>query len=107
MVYNALDSYIVKDKLKYIKGNNLTEEQVKSIIEILYMNVNKKDIEKNYDDIFGDINIKIGFQDMNKENIKKIIFKNSNTTNEQVEEIINQYSLNNNDTKFFVIEFIN
>ena len=107
MVYNILDNAIVKDKLQYIKGKKLTEEQVKCLIELLYMNSKRIDVKDNYDDLFKDTNIKIGFHDMNKQNIKKIIFKDYNPTEEEIEEVINQYDLENDEIKLLVIELVN
>ena len=71
------------------------------------MNARRNDIKDNYDDLFKDINIKIGFHDMNKQNIRKIIFKDYNPTEEEVEEVINQYNAENDELKFLVIELNN
>ena len=106
MVLNALGDSIANDNLKYIKGKNLTDKQVNAIIEILYKNVKKENAEINYEQIFGDTNIKIGLKEMNKENIKNIIFNNSEPSEEEIKEVLAQYISENNIPKFFVIELM-
>ena len=106
MVLNALGNSITNDNLKYIKGKNLTDQQVNAIIEILYKNVKKENEEINYDQIFGDTNIKIGLKEMNKENIKNIIFNNSEPSEEEIKEVLAQYISENDIPKFFVIELM-
>ena len=108
MVYNSLGNSIVDDKLKYIKGKNLTKEQVKCIIDILYMNViHENNSENNYGEILGDAKIKIRMCDINKENVKNIIFKNNkNPDDEDVDEMLNQLTSSSENMKLFVIELL-
>lgn len=106
MIYDALGSSIVKDKLKYIKGKNLTDEQVNFIIDILYDKVNKKNKKREFnDEILEGQRINIEFRDINKQNVRKIIkFKDYNPTDEEIEEVLNQMFSENVKSKLFVIE---
>ncbi len=105
MVYDALGNSIVKYNQNYIKGNNFTNEQINCIIDILYNKVTKQNnIEEKYDEMFKDIKINIEFRDINKQNIRKILFKDENPTKEEIEEILNHYLSGTDKPKFFVVE---
>ena len=105
MVYDALGNSIVNYNQNYIKGKNLTNEQVNCIIDILYNKVTKQNnIEEKYDEMFKDIKINIEFRDINKQNIRKILFKDENPTKEEIEEILYHYLSGTDKPKFFVVE---
>ena len=91
MVYNVLSGNIVKDKSKYIKGKNLTYDQVEGIIDILFKIVSENEnVEKNEidDERLNDVKVNIRFYDANEENIRKYIFKGKTPTEEEVENAL-------------------
>ena len=107
MVNNALAGNIVNDKSEYIKGKNLTKEQVEGIIDVLFKIVSENEnVEKNEieDERLNDIKVNIGFYDANKENIRKFIFKGKNPTDEEVENTLNQFNSGEAETKILAVE---
>ena len=107
MVNNALGGNIVNDKSEYIKGKNLTKEQVEGIIDVLFKIVSENEnVEKNEieDERLNDIKVNIGFYDANKENIRKFIFKGKNPTDEEVENTLNQFNSGEAETKILAVE---
>ena len=107
MVNNALGGNIVNDKSEYIKGKNLTREQVEGIIDVLFKIVSENEnVEKNEieDQRLNDIKVNIGFYDANKENIRKFIFKGKNPTDEEVENTLNQFNSGEAETKILAVE---
>ena len=109
MVYNALGDTIVNDKSNYIKGKNLTSDQVEGIVDML-MNIvskNENSEESKFDDErLNDVKLKIGFYDGNKENVRKFMFRGKNPSDQDVENTYNQLSSNGTENvKFLAIEF--
>ena len=110
MVYNCLSANIVKNESEYIKGKNFTHEQVEGIIDTLFKIVNENEnVEINdiKDERLNDVNVKIGFYDANEENIKKFIFKGKNPTDEEVENMLDNFNSGNGGTKILEIEWQN
>ena len=110
MIYNALGDTIVNDNSKYIKGKNLTKDQVEGIIDMLLKSVKKEDDgeEDNQaeDERLKDVKVKIGFYDADKENVRKIIFRGKNPTDEEVDQMLNQLTSNGNENvKLLAVEF--
>ena len=109
MVNNVLSGNIVKDKSKYIKGKNLTYDQVEGIIDILFKIVSENEnVEKNEvdDERLNDVKVNIGFYDANEENIRKYIFKGKNPTEEEVENALNQFNSRGDQAKILAIEIV-
>ena len=107
IVYDALKNSIINDKDKYIKGKNLTVEQANCLMDILYnivANIDNNKEEEKYKRLLGDIKIKIEVLEINKENARKILFKDLDPTNEEIEETLGQFTNSNNIPKLFVIE---
>ena len=107
MVYNCLSGNIVKNKSEYIKGKNLTYDQVEGIIDTLFKIVveneiiEKKEIE---DERLNDVNVKINFYDANEENIRKFIYRGKNPSDEEVTNTLNQFNSGGVETKILAIE---
>ena len=105
MVLNAIGDSIVKG-LHFKKGVNLTMEHAQAIIDILYMTINETNNgDKNYEKILEDVKLKIGFCDINKDSIKNIMLKGQNPTDEEIEQVLEQFEGSIN-PKLFVIELI-
>ena len=107
IVYDALKNSIINDKDKYIKGKNLTVEQANCLTDILYNCVSNLDNDKEEDkhkELLGDIKIKIEVLEINKENARKILFKDLEPTEEEIEETLGQFANSNDIPKLFVIE---
>ena len=108
MVYNALESSIVS-KSEYVKGKNLTNDQVEGIVDALFNIVSKnQNSEKNdfEDERLNDVKIKIGFYDVDKENVRKFIFRGKNPTENEVENRYNQLTSNGSENvKLLAVEF--
>ena len=110
MVYNALGNSIVNNKSEYIKGKNVTTEQVEGIIDMLMDIVSKNETSETNkfdDERLNDVNLKIGFYDGDKENVRKFMFRGRNPTEKEVENTYNQLSSNGTENvKFLAIEFV-
>ena len=107
MVINALGGNIVNDKSEYVRGKNLTKDQVEGIIDVLFKIVSENEnVEKNEieDQRLNDIKVNIGFYDANEENIRKFIFKDKNPTDEEVENTLNQFNSGEAETKILAVE---
>ena len=110
MVYNALGNSIVNNKSEYIKGKNVTTEQVEGIIDMLMDIVSKNETSETNkfdDERLNDVTLKIGFYDGDKENVRKFMFRGRNPTEQEVENTYNQLSSNGTENvKFLAIEFV-
>ena len=107
IIYDALKGSIINDKDKYIKGKTLTIEQANCLMDILYnytTNIDNNKEEEKYKELLGEIKINIEVLEINKENVRKIIFKDLDPTDEEVDEALDQFKNSNNIPKFFVIE---
>ena len=90
-----------------MKGKNLTEEQVEGIIDILYQIVCKNENIDNYkfdDERLEDVKVNIGFYDVNKDNIKRIIFKGKNPSDKEVEDMLNELTSGDKNAKILAVE---
>ena len=105
MVMGAIGDNVVQSSL-FKKGINLTREHVEALIDIIYMNlIGTNNGDKNYDEILGDVKLKIGFCDVNSESIKNIMFKGQNPTEDEIEQVLEQFKSSIN-PKLFVIELL-
>ena len=106
MVMGAIGDNVV-ESTHFKKGINLTRGHVEALIDIIYMNlVGTNNGNKDYDKILGDVKLKIGFCDINKESVKNIMFKGQNPTEGEIEQVLEQFKSSIN-PKLFVIEIIN
>ena len=109
MIYNALGDTVVNDKSQYIKGKNLTKDQVEGITDMLLKTVKKEEgaeEEEVIDKRLEDVKVKIGFYDADKENVRKIIFRGKNPTDEEVDNMLNQLtSSGQENVKLLAVEF--
>ena len=106
MVMGAIGDNVV-ESTHFKKGINLTRGHVEALIDIIYMNlVGTNNGNKDYDKILGDVKLKIGFCDINKESVKNIMFKGQNPTEGEIEQVLEQFKLSIN-PKLFVIELLN
>ena len=106
MVLSAVGDSLVKE-INFKKGVNLTMEHAQAIIDLLYMNINETNNgDKNYEKILEGVRLKIGFCDINKDSIKNIMFKGQNPTDEEIEQVLEQFEGSIN-PKLFVIELVN
>jgi len=106
MVYNCIGDSVVP-KSEYVKGKNLTKDQVEGIIDIVFKTVTDEDDneEKDYDDPrLNDVKVKIGFYDANKENIRKFFFRGKNPTDEEVDNMLNNICGGNENTKLLALD---
>ena len=105
MVMGAIGDNVV-ESTHFKKGINLTRGHVEALIDIIYMNlVGTNNGNKDYDKILGDVKLKIGFCDINKESVKNIMFKGQNPTEGEIEQVLEQFKLSIN-PKLFVIELL-
>ena len=106
MVMGAIGDNVV-ESTHFKKGINLTRGHVEALIDIIYMNlVGTNNGNKDYDKILGNVKLKIGFCDINKESVKNIMFKGQNPTEGEIEQVLEQFKLSIN-PKLFVIELLN
>ena len=109
MIYNSLGDTVVNDKSQYIKGKNLTKDQVEGITDMLLKTVKKEEGEEEeevVDKRLEDVKVKIGFYDADKENVRKIIFRGKNPTDEEVDNMLNQLtSSGQENVKLLAVEF--
>ena len=105
MVMGAIGDNVVQSS-HFKKGINLTREHVEALIDIIYMNlIGTNNGDKNYDEILGDVKLKIGFCDVNSESVKNIMFKGQNPTEDEIEQVLEQFKSSIN-PKLFVIELL-
>ena len=105
MVMGAIGDNVV-ESTHFKKGINLTREHVEALIDIIYMTiVGTNNGNKDYDKILGDVKLKIGFCDINKESVKNIMFKGQNPTEGEIEQVLEQFKSSIN-PKLFVIELL-
>ena len=109
MVYNALGNNIARNNSEYVKGKNLTKDQVEGIIDLLLRTVTEEDNDdqKDLDDKrLKDVKVNIGFHDCNMENVRKFIFRGQNPSDEEVEKMLNQLSGGSENTKLLAVELL-
>ena len=109
IVYHALGSKIVKDETQYIKGKNLTVQQVEGIIDIIFKIVHENEnTEKNEieDERLKDVKVNINFYDATEENIRKYIFNGQNPTDEEVENTLKQFNSEEEGTKILRVDIL-
>ena len=105
MVMGAIGDNVVQSS-QFKKGINLTREHVEALIDIIYMNlIGTNNGDKNYDEILGDVKLKIGFCDVNSDSVKNIMFKGQNPTEDEIETVLEQFKSSIN-PKLFVIELL-
>ena len=105
MVMGAIGDNVV-DQNHFKKGVNLTRGHVEALIDIIYMTlVGRNNGDKNYEEMLGDIKLKVGFCDVNSESVKNIMFKGQNPTEGEIEQVLEQFKSSIN-PKLFVIELL-
>ena len=105
MVMGAIGDNVV-DQNHFKKGVNLTRGHVEALIDIIYMTlVGRNNGDKNYEEMLGDIKLKVGFCDVNSESVRNIMFKGQNPTEGEIEQVLEQFKLSIN-PKLFVIELL-
>ena len=105
MVMGAIGDNVVESS-HFKKGINLTREHVEALIDIIYMTiVGTNNGNKNYEEILGDVKLKIGFTDVNNESVRNIMFKGQNPTDDEIEQVLEQFKSSIN-PKLFVIELL-
>lgn len=105
MVMGAIGDSVVEPN-HFKKGVNLTRGHVEALIDIIYMTlVGKNNGDKNYEEMLGDVKLKVGFCDVNSESVRNIMFKGQNPTEGEIEQILEQFKSSIN-PKLFVIELL-
>ena len=103
MVYDALK--ISNDDLN--KKGKLSNEEIEGLIDMIMIIVSSNDNKKINDKRLDNLKAVIGFYDADKENVKRIFFKDKKPTDEEIEEKLNDIASMNEDTKLFAIEIQN
>ena len=103
MVYNALEITDSKNK----STEKLTEDQIEAIIDMLTRHINSRDDKNGDDNRLDGLKMTIGFYDADKENVKKLFFKDKKPSEEEVEDKLNDLVSVNDETKLFAIEIQN
>ena len=102
MVYDALK---INDDLS--KKGKLNNDEIEGIIDMLMVIISSNDNKKINDKRLDNLKDIIGFYDADKENVKRIFFKDKKPTDEEIEEKLNDIASMNEDTKLFAIEIQN
>ena len=102
MVYDALK---INDDLS--KKGKLNNDEIEGIIDMLMVIISSNDNKKINDKRLDNLKAIIGFYDADKENVKRIFFKDKKPTDEEIEEKLNDIASMNEDTKLFAIEIQN
>ena len=103
MVYDALKINEEKNKGK----GKLNAEQIDGIIDMIMTIVSPNKNKKIEDKRLDDLKAIIGFYDADKENVKKLFFKDQKPTDEEIEDKLNDLVSMNEDAKLFAIEIQN
>ena len=103
MVFNALEITDSKNK----STGKLTEDQIEAIIDMLTRHINSRDDKNGDDNRLDGLKMTIGFYDADKENVKKLFFKDKKPSEEEVEDKLNDLVSVNDETKLFAIEMQN
>ena len=102
MVYDALK---INDDLS--KKGKLNNDEIEGIIDMIMIIISSNDNKKVNDKRLDNLKAIIGFYDADKENVKRIFFKDKKPTDEEIEEKLNDIASMNEDTKLFAIEIQN
>ena len=95
MVYKSLE---ITDSKNNSTGK-LTEDQIEAIIDMLTRHINSRGGKKGDDNWLDGLNMIIGLYDADKENVKKLFFKDKKTSEEKVEDKLNDLVSVNDETK--------
>ena len=103
---------MVNEALKNGELNNnsrgkLTGDKIEAIIDLLMKAISSQPNQDLEDKRLDDINAIIGFYDINKENVKKLFFKNQKPKDEEVEEKLNTLDSIYEEARLFAIELEN
>ena len=102
----SLKDCIIDDKSEYILGQNLTKEQVDSLVNIIYENITmNKNNNKDYI-ILDEIKVKIWMKELNKENIEKMFFQGKKISQFQNDIIMKNLKKERKKVKTLFIEFL-
>ena len=106
IVNNLLSEYISNECSNISTGKQITKKQAELIAQIIYNNIiNKKYENFNYS-LLNQINIKIGINDLNKNNIEKLLFKGKKINRIQNDIIMKNLSKGRKDAKVLFIEIL-
>ena len=103
MVYDALNLTDLKNK----STRKLKEQQIEGLIDLIMITVSSNGNKSLEDKRLDDLKAIIGFYDADKENVKKIFFKDEKPTEEEVEEKLNDIISENEGAKLFAIQLQN
>ena len=103
MVYEALKIGEYNNKSR----GKLTEDKIEAIVDLILKAVSNKDNQDLEDKRLDDINAMIGFYDINKENIKKLFFKDQKPKDDELEEKVNTLDSICEEARLFAIELEN
>ena len=103
---------MVYEALKIGESNNksrgkLTEDKIEAIVDLILKAVSNKDNQDLEDKRLDDINAMIGFYDINKENVKKLFFKDQKPGDDELEEKVNTLDSICEEARLFAIELEN
>ena len=111
LVEDALTDNIIENEDDKTPGK-VTKIQAKTISKILYNKINKKEESdnnevdlKDYPELKG-LNIKVGVGQLTKEVIRKVIFKNQNVDESEIEMAYANLTKENDDLKALIIEIL-
>ena len=102
MVYDALK---INDDLS--RKGKLNNEEIEGIIDMIMIIISSNDDKTINDKRLDNLKAVIGFYDADKENVKRIFFKDKKPTDEEIEEKLNDIASMNEETKLFAIEVQN
>jgi hypothetical protein len=106
IVNNILSEYINNESPNMPHGKQITKKQADLIAQIIYNNI----INKNYDNfdysLLDQINLKIGINDLNKNNIEKLLFKGKKINRIQNDIIMKNLSKGRKNIKVLFIEIL-
>ena len=107
MIFNVFREGIVDDKKYYIPGKTITREQANAIVDLIENYIrNDKNVENlENDSILEGVNLTIDLVDINKEIVKKKMFKGVNATERQLENTIKNLTQGQKNVKLLSIEF--
>ena len=104
LVFEALSDSIVDDKLLYIPGQTVTNEQTIELSNYIYNIIKNKNVKSQ--NCLENLNIKIDLVPLNKKLIKDKMFKGKEPSNRELENVYKSYvGDSNNNLKVLTIEF--
>lgn len=108
MIFNAFGDGLVDDDKYYIPGKTITRKQANAIVDLIQNHIKEDSSIENleYNSILKGVNLIIDLVDLNKDIIKKKMFKGQSPTNIQLDNILKNLSQGLDNVKILSIEFI-